>query len=70
MGLISILGFIGLEKVQSAAACLPSAGLVFQTGFVYGRFRATSYLCGQQRALQLKAGTASDPNHHVSLSTV
>lgn len=39
-------GFISLEELQSIAACLHCGGLVFQTGFVNGAFRAGWSLCG------------------------
>lgn len=37
---------ISLEELLSVAACLPCGGLVFQTGFVNGTFRAGTSLCG------------------------
>lgn len=39
-------GFISVELL--VGACLSCGGLVFQTGFVYGAFRAGLSLCGQQ----------------------
>lgn len=70
--------FISLEELQSVAACLLCGGLVFQTGFVNGTFRAGLSFCGQQKALKLREEwiegerekTVRDLYYHVSLDSL